>query len=67
MRDPRSAASGGEETIIAACDAAASNLPCFRLRDNPDQCPATGLAMVIERGDSPAPAGEVLGLRCALP
>jgi hypothetical protein len=58
---------GGAETAIPACDATASNLPCFRLRDNPDQCPATGLALAIERGEAPAPAGAVQSLRCALP
>lgn len=58
---------GGSDTAIPACDAGAGNAPCFRLRDNPDQCPATGLALAIERGAAPAPAGAVLSLRCALP
>jgi len=57
----------GAEVSIPACDAAAGALPCFRLRDNPDQCPATGLALAIERGEATAPAGAVRSLRCAMP
>jgi hypothetical protein len=58
---------GGADTAIPACDAGAANAPCFRLRDNPDQCPASGVALAIERGAAAAPAGAVLSLRCALP
>jgi hypothetical protein len=58
---------GGADTAIPACDAGAGNAPCFRLRDNPDQCSATGLALAIERGATPTPAGAVQSLRCALP
>ena len=57
---------GGAETAIPACDASAGALPCFRLRDNPAQCPASGLALAIDRA-APAPAGATLSLRCALP
>jgi hypothetical protein len=57
----------GAELAIPACDAAVATLPCFRLRDNPDQCPATGLALAIDRGDAPPAPGAVLSLRCALP
>jgi hypothetical protein len=57
----------GAELAIPACDAGAGVLPCFRLRDNPDECPATGLALAIDRGGAPPAAGAVLSLRCALP
>ena len=60
-------AAGGAEVAIPACDAAAGAVPCFRLRDNPDQCPATGLALAVDRGEAPEPAGAVRSLRCVLP
>lgn len=58
---------GGSEVAIPACDLEASALPCFRLRDNPDQCAATGLALAVERGEAAAPSGAVRSLRCILP
>ena len=54
------------ETVIAACDAAPEVSPCFRLQDNADQCSASGLELLVDRGDIPAPAGSTISLRCAL-
>jgi len=59
-------AAAGGEVAIPACDASGGALPCFRLRDNPTQCQATGLALAIDRSAAP-PAGATLSLRCALP
>jgi hypothetical protein len=58
---------GASELAIPACDLEASVLPCFRLRDNPDRCAATGLALTVERGEAAPPAGAVRSLRCVLP
>jgi len=57
---------GGAEVAIPACEVSTGARPCFRLRDNPDQCPTTQLALAIDRA-APAPAGATLSLRCALP
>jgi hypothetical protein len=57
----------GAELAIPACDASPGAQPCFRLRDAPEQCPASGLALAIDRGSAPPAAGAVLSLRCALP
>ncbi|HEU5054996.1 MAG TPA: hypothetical protein VFU21_00665, partial [Kofleriaceae bacterium] len=60
-------AAGASEVSLPACDADGANTPCFRLRESPDQCPASGLALAIDRGQAPPPTAPVHSLRCVLP
>ena len=67
-----------DETILAFCDRAAeedsdpttwpvsTNLPCWHLIEDRNQCPATptGLTLVVERGTTPVWPGTHVQARC---
>ena len=67
-----------EETLLPHCNMAAaedadttnppasSNLPCWHVIEDPDQCPETPtrLAVLVERGDTSVPFGARVQARC---